>query len=415
MTKSLLEEAGAIARSFARERVLPRARELERHGGAPGPGGLAGKGGAGAGSAGGQAAESAGGVGPPLVALMRELAEALGLPELAREAARDPAANEGLLATPELSGTLLHELTRALPGFALSFGASLGLCGQSLLRRGTPAQRERWAAPVLGFSRIGCWGLTEPEAGSDAFALRTMARRLPDGGFSLSGEKAFITNAPIADVFVVYARLSGAPHDGEIRPFVLERGDAGLTTGQPLEKMGMRASPTGSVYLDDVRVPADRLLGDAEESGKRAAIETLLGERAGLSGMALAIVEESLQLATAYARERKQFGQAIAQFQAVQLRLARMYAAQETIRALLDRGRALARSGDATLAYFCAAKYTASTLATECALEAVQILGGNGYTADYRVEGLARDAKLLEIGGGTSDIQLLAVARELLR
>ena len=389
MALSLLEEAAGIARAFARERILPRARELERHGGAPG-----------------------GSV--PLVELMRELAEALGLPELAREAAVDPGANDAFLSNPELGGVLLHELTRILPGFALSFGASLGLCGQSLLRRGTPAQRERWADPVLSFAKIGCWALTEPEAGSDAFALRTVARRLPDGGFELSGEKAFITNAPIADVFVVYARLQGGLHDGGIRPFVLERVD-GVRTGQPLDKMGMRASPTGSIYLDAVRIPADRLLGDAEESGKRTAIETLLGERAGLAGMALGIVEESLQLATAYAKERRQFGQPIAQFQAVQLRLARMYAAQETVRALIERGRRLAETGDASLAYFCAAKFTASTLATGCALEAVQILGGNGYTADYRVEGLARDAKLLEIGGGTSDIQLLAVALELLK
>ena len=346
---------------------------------------------------------------------MRELAALLGLPELAREAAADTGANEALLSNPELTATLLYELTRALPGFALSFGASLGLCGQSLLRRGTPAQRERWAAPVLGFARIGCWALTEPEAGSDAFSLRTSAQRLPDGGFSLSGEKAFITNAPIAEVLVVYARIRGEPHDGEIRPFVLERGDRGVSTSPTLDKMGMRSSPTGSIRLDDVRVGADRLLGDPAESGKRAAIETLLGERAGLAGMALAIIEESLQIATAYAKERRQFGQPIAQFQAVQLRLARMFAAQETVRALLDRGRALVAAGDATLAHFCAAKYVSSTLATECALEAVQVLGGNGYTADYRVEGLARDAKLLEIGGGTSDIQLLAVARELLR
>jgi alkylation response protein AidB-like acyl-CoA dehydrogenase len=387
---ALLEEAGRIARTFARERLLPRARELERHGGAPGPD-------------------------VPIVGLMRELAGALGLPELAREAARDTAANGALLSDPALSGILLYELTRALPGFALSFGASLGLCGQSLLRRGSEAQRERWASPVLSFARIGCWGLTEPGAGSDAFALRTSARRLPEGGFSLSGEKAFITNAPIADVFVVYARIQGAPFDGEIRPFILERGDAGLTTGQPLEKMGMRASPTGSIYLDDARVGPDRLLGDADESGKRAAIETLMGERAGLAGMALGIIEESLGLATAYAKERRQFGQPIAQFQAVQLKLARIYAALETVRALRDRGRQLFETGEASLAHFCAAKYTASTLATECALEAVQILGGNGYTAEYRVEGLARDAKLLEIGGGTSDIQLLAVARELLR
>src|SRR5262249_48401913 len=157
------------------------------------------------------------------------------------------------------------------------------------------------------------------EAGSDAFALRTAARRLDGGGFSLSGEKAFITNAPIADVFVVYARIHGAPHDGSIRPFILERGDPGLSTGRPLEEMGIRPSPPGSIHLDDVRVGEDRLLGDADESGKRTAMETLLGERAGLAGMALAVVEESLDLALAYARERRQFGQPIAQFQAVQL------------------------------------------------------------------------------------------------
>ncbi len=375
MTETLLQDAARIVRTFARAKVLPKARELEREGG-----------------------------GAALVELMRELAQTLGLAELPEE----------VLAMPDFSGTLLYELTRVLPGFALSFGASLGLCGQSLLRRGTAQQQARWARPVLAFDRIGCWALTEPEAGSDAFSLRTVARRV-EQGFALSGEKSFITNAPIADVFVIFARIQGAPFDGEVRPFVLERSDAGLATGRPLDKMGMRSSPTGSIHLDDARIPADRLLGDPEESGKRAAIETLLGERAGLSGMALGIIEESLSLATAYAKERRQFGQPIASFQAVQLRLARMYAAQETVRALLDRGRALVVSGDASLAYFCAAKYTSSTLATACALDAVQVLGGNGYTAEYRVEGLARDATLLEIGGGTSDIQLLAVARELLQ
>ena len=392
---SLVADAAAIAREFARKTLLPRARELEQQGGAAGGG-----------------ARPADGV--PLAALMADLADRLGLPELGREAAEDPAANGALLFDPELSSALLHELTRALPGFALSFGASLGLCGQSLLRRGSPEQRRRFAAPVLGFRQIGCWALTEPEAGSDAFSLRTEARR--DGGsFVLRGEKSFITNAPIADVFVIFARIAGAPHDGKIRAFVLERGDGGVTTSPPYDKMGMRSSPTGSIFLDEVRVDADRLLGDPEESGKRAAVETLLGERAGLTAMALAIVEESLALALAYAKERRQFGQPIASFQAVQLRLARLYAAQETIRALLDRGRLLVGRGEASLEYFCAAKYTASALATQAALEAVQVLGGNGYMAEYRVEGLARDAKLLEIGGGTSDIQLLAVAREILR
>ena len=392
---SLVADAAALAREFARKTLLPRARELEAHGGAAGTNG-----------------RPADGV--PIAEVMAALADRLGLPELAREAAEDPAANDGLLSTPQLGGALLYELTRVLPGFALSFGASLGLCGQSLLRRGTPEQRRRWAAPVLGFQRIGCWALTEPEAGSDAFSLRAEARREGDR-FVLTGEKSFITNAPIADVFVVFARVLGAPHDGKIRAFVLERGDAGLSTSKPYEKMGMRCSPTGSIFLEGVSVPADRLIGDPEESGKRAAVETLLGERAGLTAMGLAIVEECLQIAVAYAKERRQFGKPIAEYQAVQLRLARLYAAQETIRALLDRGEVLVATGEASLQYFCAAKYTASTLATQAALEAVQVLGGNGYTAEYRVEGLARDAKLLEIGGGTSDIQLLAVARELLK
>jgi alkylation response protein AidB-like acyl-CoA dehydrogenase len=384
MDEALLADAAGLSRAFARERILPRARELERHGGEPGTG-----------------ARPSDGV--PLAELLRDLAEALGLAELDDEART----------SPELTSAILLELTRVLPGFALSFGASLGLCGQALFRRGTPEQRERWAAPVLGFERIGCWALTEPEAGSDAFSLRASARRTA-GAFELSGEKSFITNAPIADVFVVYARIEGTPYDGEIRPFVLERAD-GVRTGRPLEKMGMRSSPTGSIYLDGVRVPADRLLGDPAESGKRAALETLVGERAALCAMALGIVEECLSLALAYARERRQFGEPIASFQAVQLRLARMYAAQETIRALIESGRRRVQAGEFSLAAFCAAKYTASTLATECALDAVQVLGGNGYTADYRVEGLARDAKLLEIGGGTSDIQLLAVARELIK
>jgi len=399
MGNPLLTDAAAIAHSFARDVLLQRSPELEKQGGAPvSPG----------------AARPAEGV--PLARLMVELAGRLGLPELAQDAATDPAANGGLLADHALGAALLGGLTRVNPGFALSFGASLGLCGQSILRKGTEAQRAAWARPVLGFERIGCWALTEPGAGSDAFSLRTAARRV-ERGWELSGEKSFITNAPIADTFVIYARVQqpGSPLDGQIRPFLLGREDTGLFTSAPLEKMGMRTSPTGSIALDGVRIPEDRLLGDPQDSGKRAALETLLGERAALAAMAKAIVEESLQLAVAYAKERQQFGQPIAQFQAVQLRLARMYAAQETVRALIDRAEKLAASGDLTLAYLCAAKYTASTLATETALEAVQVLGGNGYCTDYRVEGLARDAKLLEIGGGTSDIQLLAVARELLK
>jgi alkylation response protein AidB-like acyl-CoA dehydrogenase len=394
----LLRDALAIAETFSRKTLLPRLAELEQQGGAP------------------VAAGGRPGDGVPLVTLFRDLADRLGLASLAADAAQDPAANEGLLADHALGAGLMGPITRVCPGFALSFGASLGLCGQSLLRKGTPEQRAQFARPVLSFERIGCWALTEPESGSDAFSLRTQALKVP-GGWELRGEKCFITNAPIADTFVVFARVSGTGGalDGQIRHFVVLREDGGVTTPKPISKMGMRASPTGSIFLEGVRLPEDRLIGDPEDSGKRAALETLLGERAALAAMAAAVVEESLALAMAYAKERKQFGQPIASYQAVQLRLARMYAAQETVRALIDRAEKLSSQGDLSLAYLCAAKYTASTLASGAAMEAVQIFGGAGYTTECRVEGLARDAKLLEIGGGTSDIQLLAVAREILR
>jgi alkylation response protein AidB-like acyl-CoA dehydrogenase len=393
---TLLESAAELSRSFAQEVLLPRSRELEKHGGAPSPG-----------------ARPSQGV--PLASLMEQFAERLGLAELAREAVLDQGANDAILSSPELGAAVLLELSRVNPGFALSFGASLGLCGQSILRDGTDAQRLEWARPVLSFEKLGCWAITEPGAGSDAFSMTTRARR-EGTGFVLSGEKCFITNAPIADTLVVYARVQeSGPLDGQIRPFLLSRTDPGLSTSAPVEKMGMRSSPTGSIFLDEVRVPADRLLGDPAQSGKRSALTTLLGERAAIAAMSLAIIEESLRIALGYAKERVQFGQPIVQFQAVQLRLARMYAAQETVRALIDRGRKLVEQGEASIAFFCAAKYTASSLANEVALEGVQVLGGAGYCADYRVEGLARDAKLLEIGGGTSDIQLLAIARELIK
>lgn len=396
MDREFVTAVRASVRRFAEDRIAPRVDALERGDESP-------------------------------FELMRELAESLGFEGVASSAVeamarRDARAAEGAPSRgggqTELLAAILHELARVNPGFALSFGATTGLCGQTILLRGTPAQRERWALPVLSLQRIGAWGLTEPEAGSDAFALKTTARPV-DGGFELTGRKTFITNAPVADVMVIYARLDdGAGPDAPARlaAFVVERGMPGLSVSAPFEKMGMRSSPTGAIFLDQVRVGREHLLGGAPEAGsRRAIVEALLGERIALCSLGLGIIEASLERAVRYAKERTQFGQPIASFQAVQLRLARMYAAQETVRALLEKGFAMLAEGRPDLAWLCAAKYTASTLATEVALEAVQILGGNGYMQEYRVEGLARDAKLLEIGGGTSDIQLLAVARELLK
>lgn len=390
---ALAAAAGTVVRRFAQERLAPAVDALER-----------------------------GEVTP--YALMRELGAVLGLDDAAAAAAVealdrpcfDGSAREPGTGDPGLLAMVMKELTRVCPGFALSFGASLGLCGQSILLQGTCEQRRRWARPVLALEKVGAWGLTEPDAGSDAFALRTVARKV-DGGYLLTGSKTFITNAPYAEVMVVYARLDqGDGPSDRIAGFVVEGDMPGVSVSRPFEKMGMRASPTGAVFLDEVRVGRDHLLGDSDDGGgRRVVVQALLGERIALCAMALGIIERSLEIAVAYARDRRQFGQPIASFQAVQLRLARIYAAQQTVRALVERGLQLMRERRGDLAFFCAAKDTSSTLATEAALEAVQVLGGNGYMREFRVEMLARDAKLLEIGGGTSDIQLMSVAREILK
>lgn len=397
----LVEAMRQVVRRFAEDRIAPRVDALERGEERP-------------------------------YALIREMAVELGFDSLVgpmieamnRRAPRTPEDERprrpGPLEQPGLLASMLCELARVNPGFALSFGASLGLFGQTVLRHGTPAQRERWARPVLTGEKVGAWALTEPAAGSDAFALRSVARAV-DGGFRLSGEKTFITNAPDADAMIVYARVQGGAADGRLAAFVVERGMEGLATSSPFEKMGMRSSPTGAIHLDDVFVTPAHVLGldlaqDAfpTAGSRRTILESLLSERVGLCGLALGIIDAAVERALRYAKERVQFGQPIAQFQAVQLRLARMWAARETAQAVFERAIRIVGSEAPDPAALCAAKYTTSTLATEVALDAVQVLGGNGYMQAYRVEGLARDAKLLEIGGGTSDIQLLAIARQVL-
>jgi hypothetical protein len=242
--------------------------------------------------------------------------------------------------------------------------------------------------------------------------MRTRARR-EGGDYVLDGAKTLITNAPYADVLVVYAKL-----DDGVAAFILDRGMPGLSTSQPFDKMGMRSSPTGAIYMEGVRCGPERLLGEREPGaggGKKETVEALLGERGGLTAMAVGILERAVEEATKYARERRVHDKPIAELQAVQLRLARMQARLETARALMEKGFRLLREGRRDVAFFCSSKLISAELAVEGALDAVQVLGGNGYMSEYRVEMLARDAKLLEIGGGTSDIQLLAIAREMLR
>jgi alkylation response protein AidB-like acyl-CoA dehydrogenase len=359
----------------------------------------------------------------PPYALMRELSATFGIADSVRAALqkeRGPArprrdSNEG-----PLMALLMMELSRFCPGFAMSFGASLGLCAGAIVARGTPEQRTRFALPVLTMEKIGAWALTEPGAGSDAFGSMVTRARRAEGGWRLSGSKTFITNAPYADTFVIYARVApeGSASDAseDVQAFVVERGAAGLTTGRPMKKMGMHTSPTGEIFLDDVFVATDqRLGGDDATTARAAAKSSLKGERFGMTPMCLGIVDRCLEESVRFAKERVQWGQPIAAFQLVQEKIARMYTARTVIHTLLMRQLEAERSGVALpVEEASACKLYCARTTTDVAMDAVQLKGGSGYMRDGIVEMLARDAKLLQIGGGTDEIQILRIAREVL-
>jgi alkylation response protein AidB-like acyl-CoA dehydrogenase len=267
--------------------------------------------------------------------------------------------------------------------------------------------------------KIGSWCLTEPGAGSDAFgSMETTARPVDaDGdrpaGYALRGSKTFITNGPGADLFVVYARVDrGEPReDQSVGAFVVERGMAGFTVGPPFRKMGMRDSPTSEIFFDDVRLPADHLLGGAGRGGRRDTKENLASERSAVPAMAWGIIERCYEQSLAYARERRQFGRPIGEFQAVQLKLADMFIKLKNVENLVFRTAWLQREKIRDPALVNAGKAYAATAAVEVAMTAIQIHGGYGYMEEVGLEKLARDAKLLELGAGTTDINLLAAAR----
>lgn len=309
--------------------------------------------------------------------------------------------------------TFMVEMSRVSPSFALSWGASTGLFGANVLSKGSPAQIERFAMPVLKSERVGAWGLTEPGAGSDALSgMRTTARRDGDA-YVLNGSKTFITNAPYADVFLIYARVQGGDLDGSIQPFLVERADAGITTGPPMRKMGMRGSPTGEIFMDDLRIPADRILGGGVRQRDHVK-SSLATERSGLSVLSYGIAERCFEIARDYAKTRTQFGQPIAQFQLVQQRLARMWVALSNCRRIVYADWLAGRTLRESVADVCAGKLYCAEMGTFVAFEAIHIMAGNGYMEEYVVERLARDAKLIELGGGTTEIQILTIARELL-
>jgi alkylation response protein AidB-like acyl-CoA dehydrogenase len=348
----------------------------------------------------------------PPYACIRRLAGALGMAGAGEfTAAMEEASSEDHLEF-FVPAAVAIEISRVCAGVLVSYGVSYGQVAGTIRRFGTPAQQERWVPGLMSGEVVGAWGLTEPGAGSDAFgSMRTTARADGDA-WVLNGQKTFITNAPYADVFLVYAKLE-ENGSRSIQPFLVERGAPGLDTSKPFRKMGTHASPTGAVFLDQVRVPRENLLGDGVR--ERDHVKSRLSdERAGMPTLSLGLADRAFELALRYSKEREQFGQPICNFQLVQRRLARMYGLLCNMRSFVFADFLAGRRVRMNTADICAGKLYCGEAATQITIEAIHILGGNGYMEEYEVERLARDAKLMELGGGTTEIQELTIARHLI-
>jgi hypothetical protein len=316
------------------------------------------------------------------------------------------------------------ELCHYCPGIVTAMGVSTGLAAGTIMKGGTPAQMERWGLDLLTLDKIGAWAITEPNSGSDALGgMKSTAVR--DGEeYVINGNKTFITNGPHADTIVFYAKLddgSDTPmRQRQVLTFILDKGMPGLEQTKPLRKMGLHSSPTGELFLSDVRVGKDRLLGETEgtpggSEGRESAKGNFVVERAGVAAMSLGLIEECMKLSIQYAKDRLLWEKPISEFQLIQLKLARMEIARLNVENLVFRHIEMSSKGKSlTLAEASAMKLYSAQAASEVAMEAVQLFGGNGYMSEFRVEQLARDAKVFQIYAGTDEIQVTHIARDLL-
>ncbi|GAA4597819.1 alkylation response protein AidB-like acyl-CoA dehydrogenase [Actinoplanes octamycinicus] len=274
--------------------------------------------------------------------------------------------------------------------------------------------KQKYLSKVAAGEGMFSYCLSEPEAGSDAASMTTRAVR--DGDFwVLNGVKRWITNAGVSEFYTVFAVTDPAARSRGISAFVVEKSDPGVSFGAPEKKLGIKGSPTREVYFDNVRIPADRMIG-AEGTGFATAMKTLDHTRVTIAAQAIGIAQGALDFALSYAKERKQFGKSIAEFQGLQFMLADMGMKLEAARQLTYAAAGKSERGDADLTYFgAAAKCFASDVAMEITTDAVQILGGYGYTRDYPVERMMRDAKITQIYEGTNQVQRIVMARQLLK
>lgn len=364
--------------------------------------------------------------------IMRKLFKTFGMDEVARQRfdkqiTRESAGEAGSGGTAEgtdrgdavaMQMIPIIELCHYCPGMVTAMGVSMGLTAAAIMSKGTIEQQQRWAKDLLTLDKIGAWAITEPGSGSDAFGGMKSTARLDGDEYVINGSKTFITNGPYADVIVFICKLDDGSAENErpIVTFVLERGMAGLTQTKPMRKMGLHSSPTGELFLEDVRVGSDHLLGGkVTRGGGSGAKDTFGTERTGVAAMALGIVEQCLTLSVEYAKTRVQFGRPIGEFQLIQLKLAKMEVARMNIQNLVFRQIEMASLGTRpSFAEASAMKLYSAQSAMEVALEAVQLFGGNGYMAEFQVEQLCRDAKVLQIYAGTDEIQISQIARDLL-
>lgn len=316
------------------------------------------------------------------------------------------------------------EICRHAQGLVTAMGVSMGLAGGAIMGKGTLAQKKRWGLPLLTLEKVGAWAISEPNSGSDAFGqMKTLARRDTDpanpGGYIINGSKTWITNGPYADTIILICKLDEdgvAPQDRKIVSFILDTGMAGLDQGKPFKKMGIGSSPTGELFLSDVKAGADRLLGGSETAyGRSGAKSTFMQERAGVAAMALGMVERAQELSIEYAKTRVQFGHPIGDNQLIQLKLAKMEVVRANLQNMVFRYIEMTGWGkQMSMAEASAMKLYAAQSCMDVATEAVQVFGGMGYMREARVEQLMRDAKILQIYAGTDEMQVIAIAKDLL-
>ncbi len=307
----------------------------------------------------------------------------------------------------------VEELSRVDGSIGISVAAHNGLCAGHISLVGTEAQKKKWLTPLASGEWIGGWSLTEPSAGSDAGGTRTVARRDGDD-YVLNGSKTFTTHGTVGDVVVVFAVTDKDKGKHGISAFVVRQGTPGFRPGKKENKMGLRASDTSEVIMEDCRLPADQLLG-REGEGFIDAMRILDGGRISIAALALGMARGAYEAAANYAKQRQQFGRAISEFQAIQFMLADMATKIDAAALLIYRAAWMKDQGQNVTKESAMAKLFASEIGVEVADKALQIFGGYGYTKDFPVEKFYRDMKLCTIGEGTSEIQRIVIARELLQ